>query len=160
MSRIMTGRPRLRATLLASVLALTAGAPPALAGTTEWLAGPLTLVAGQTAQVSINNTDAIPCAIVMQLRAGQPGTANSSGVFQTESVAKIVSPDIVLGVSKTLIVSYPNPNNERLQVTTRVQARCPFPFSGQHVSVMLEIVDTATLQTTVALQATVQSSKR
>ena len=90
-----------------------------------------------------------------------PTTPGHSAIgWSAESVARVVSPDIVLGVSKTLIVSYPNPTNERLQVTTRVQARCPFPFSGQHVSVMLEIVDTATLQTTVALQATVQSSKR
>src|SRR3954447_20957269 len=106
-------------------LLLAAQPTAARAATVEWLAGPLTLAAGQAAEVLIGNPN-LSCSVGVQIRAGRV-TGRGAAFPLPLAVNTIGNPEIV-PAGRGLVVGFEDPNEvpgERALVQALVRATCP-----------------------------------
>ncbi len=124
-----SARPSGRAApLVAGAAALTTlGAPaaPAAAATVEFLAGPLSLLAGQVDEVAIHDPNIFPCpAVGVQILAG---TSTGRAAFALAPGVDTIGSPASVPARRGQVVGFQNPDllsGERRVVQARVRCSC------------------------------------
>ena len=120
-----------RTCIAAAMLIAVFGSAPAWAATIEWRVGPVTLAAGQSADLGIGNPTAFSCNVGMELRSG---AVNDTANFALPVVRTSIASPSPVPSGRGLVLRYANGNQlpgDREMVLARVQASCPTATAAQ-----------------------------